>query len=116
MAAVAAALGFRGPLAAPGRWTGFVACRPLRKSIHAAPLRPQPRQAPAPLPQAARRRGAQPPRSCWSWVTSRAGQDLQDRLFQGGILLIFALLLYLGGFPTAGYMLAIALLVMLRPF
>lgn len=64
-----------------------------------------------PLPQAARRGSAQPHRS---W----AGPDptsWQDRLFQGGILLIFALLLYLGGLPTAGYMLAIALLVMLRP-
>ncbi|PRW21129.1 UDP-glucose ceramide glucosyltransferase-like isoform [Chlorella sorokiniana] len=114
MAAVAAALGFRGPLAAPGRRSGFAACRPPRKSIHAAPLL-QPRQAPVPLPQAVRRgKGAQPPR--WTWA-GLGPATLQDRLFNGTILLILALILYLGGFPTdAGYMLALALLVMLRPF
>lgn len=142
MAATVAALGFRGPLAAPGRRAGFTGMLQASSSVplatQAAPRSPPP-TAPSLLPCAACRplrksnlhrqaaplppppRQTPPPAAAprrWapptlpSWATPDPSTP-QGRLFMGGIMLLGALLIYLCGSPTdAVYLLAIALIVM----
>ena len=87
----------------------------LRKSTlsrQAAPLLPQPHQAPARQRAAAWRGGANQPRISWQ---PPPAPTWQGRLFYGGIMLLCSLVAYLCAFPfEAGLILGLAMVVMLH--